>query len=671
MANYNKSFNFRNGVQVDDDNFIVNANGLVGIGTSIPTQILDVHGTTKVTGLVTTTNLAVTGTSNFYSNVDVGTAIKLNSSTGIVSATAFYGDGSNLLNVEQVAVAGWIVNAGSISTTAKVGIGSLIPSSQLDVLGDAKISGITTFTGLVDANGGATIDNIQIGVTGDNEIDTSSGNLTIDSAGGITTIDDNLIVTGSITGNVVGNLTGNIVGNVNSSGVSTFSGGIQSNVTGNVVGNVTGNVTGNVVGNLIGNVDGNLIGNVVGNVNSSGVSTFSGGIQSNVTGNVVGNVTGNVSGNLSGNVNSSGVSTFSGGILGNVTGNVIGNVIGSATSLTSTATVNINNLTVGVTTVSTRLYVEQIGVGTNSPSSDIHLRRSSTSTLQVTSDSAAAIVAVGRSTTLDGNNSALIFGNTAGIYPYSLGGNSLDVVNYGTGNLNAYLDYGTAGVGTGSFNWIYGQDPTNPLMSLTYNGNLGLGVTNSTNKLHVVGTSTITGNAFFGQNINVSGNTNISGNLNILGGGSLSVNLTGNVSGNVNSTVGFSTFNNINVTNNVSSFKSFIGIGTTGSDPSYQFQVSDQFFVSSSGIGIGTNVRLPNIYVSAIDANAVFKSVGIGTTVPQSALSVVGGTIISGVTTSLGGFTSGLFSNPVKITVSGNILTFTVPGVGATSLTLF
>ena len=31
----------------------------------------------------------------------------------------------------------------------------------------------TTFTGLIDGNGGATIDNIQIGVTGDNEIDTS------------------------------------------------------------------------------------------------------------------------------------------------------------------------------------------------------------------------------------------------------------------------------------------------------------------------------------------------------------------------------------------------------------------------------------------------------------------------------------------------------------------
>ena len=41
--------------------------------------------------------------------------------------------------------------------------------------------------------------NIQIGITGDNEIDTSSGNLTIDSAGGTVTIDDNLTVSGNLT----------------------------------------------------------------------------------------------------------------------------------------------------------------------------------------------------------------------------------------------------------------------------------------------------------------------------------------------------------------------------------------------------------------------------------------------------------------------------------------
>ena len=46
---------------------------------------------------------------------------------------------------------------------------------------------------------GADIGNIQIGITGDNEIDTSSGNLTIDSAGGLTTIDDNLSVSGTAT----------------------------------------------------------------------------------------------------------------------------------------------------------------------------------------------------------------------------------------------------------------------------------------------------------------------------------------------------------------------------------------------------------------------------------------------------------------------------------------
>ena len=58
------------------------------------------------------------------------------------------------------------------------------------------VAGIATFQGLLDANAGATIDNIQIGITNDNEIDTATGNLTIDSAGGTTTIDDNLTITG-------------------------------------------------------------------------------------------------------------------------------------------------------------------------------------------------------------------------------------------------------------------------------------------------------------------------------------------------------------------------------------------------------------------------------------------------------------------------------------------
>jgi hypothetical protein len=52
---------------------------------------------------------------------------------------------------------------------------------------------------------GVTADAVQIGITGTNEIDTTSGNLTIDSAGGLVTIDDNLSVTGNatITGDLV------------------------------------------------------------------------------------------------------------------------------------------------------------------------------------------------------------------------------------------------------------------------------------------------------------------------------------------------------------------------------------------------------------------------------------------------------------------------------------
>ena len=61
MASIRKSFSFRNGVQVDEDNFIVNANGLVGIGTSVPSEFLDVRGTAKVVGLTTTNDLFVSG----------------------------------------------------------------------------------------------------------------------------------------------------------------------------------------------------------------------------------------------------------------------------------------------------------------------------------------------------------------------------------------------------------------------------------------------------------------------------------------------------------------------------------------------------------------------------------------------------------------------------------
>ena len=133
MANYRKSFNFRNGVQVDNDNFIVDTNGLVGIGTSIPTELLDVRGTAKVSGVVTTTDLWVTedvyvGGITTTSSLKVGTAVTITG--GIVTATRFSGDGSQLSGLSQAA---WTINSSGLSTSADVGIGTTNPLFKLQI----------------------------------------------------------------------------------------------------------------------------------------------------------------------------------------------------------------------------------------------------------------------------------------------------------------------------------------------------------------------------------------------------------------------------------------------------------------------------------------------------------------------------------------------------------
>jgi hypothetical protein len=56
-------------------------------------------------------------------------------------------------------------------------------------------TGITTGGDI--SSTGVTAGNIQVGITGDNEIDTTSGNLTLDSAGGTVIEDDILQVTGA------------------------------------------------------------------------------------------------------------------------------------------------------------------------------------------------------------------------------------------------------------------------------------------------------------------------------------------------------------------------------------------------------------------------------------------------------------------------------------------
>ena len=615
MANINKSFNFRNGVQVDNDNFVVNANGLVGIGTSIPREFLDVYGTAKITGLVTTTNLAVSGVSTFYSDLKVGSGITLSPSTGAVTAIAFYGNGLTLSNIVGYSTEAWIVNAArtGLSTTLNVGIGTTNPQYSFQV-GQNPSSG-NGFS--VDGSTG----NVKTaGIITANSFDGNGASLTALNA---TNIASGTLNNARLPSNI----------NVGIVTATTFSGSLSGNVTGIASTALSLSGTPNII------------------VGFATATQF------------IGNVTGIASTALS----------LSGSPSITVTNiNAINSGIITAANLVSGIS------SVGVSTISTRLYAESIGVGTNSPASDVHIRRTSTSTLQLTSDSAEAIIAIGRSTALTGNNGALRFGNTSSIYPYS-STKSLDIINYGTGNINNYLDFGTPGIATGNFNWFY---RSNPIMSLTYGGNLGIGFTNPTEKLRVAGVASISGNLFVDQDVKITQNANILGNLTVTGTATI-----GNFDIIINETSGISTFYDINVTN-TAIVNTSIGIGNT--NPLTPIHVGDysqdptnSVIISTSGVGIGTTALYDGCGIYGLGIDALLGVVSIGSSLTPDLpddirLSVKNGSTqlenvkVLGVTTSVNGFTSGIgITNPVKITVSANILTFTVAGVGVTSLRLY
>ena len=99
MANIRKTFNFREGVKVDDSVLVV-AGARVGIGSTIPTKTLDVKGDAIFTGQVSPSTLIVSGVSTF-SDVGIGTEISIESSSGIITASKFYGDASTLSNIQH------------------------------------------------------------------------------------------------------------------------------------------------------------------------------------------------------------------------------------------------------------------------------------------------------------------------------------------------------------------------------------------------------------------------------------------------------------------------------------------------------------------------------------------------------------------------------------------
>ena len=181
----------------DSANLTFDGSTLAVTGSQTVSSDLTVTGNIVANGNVDLGNATgdtITATGRFDSDIVPSTDNARDLGASGLEFKDLYLDGT--ANIDSLVADTADINGGSIDGAT---IGAASPSSIVATTITANSN--VTITGSLDANGGASIDNIQIGVTGDNEIDTASGNLTIDSAGGTVTVDDNLTVSGDLTVN--------------------------------------------------------------------------------------------------------------------------------------------------------------------------------------------------------------------------------------------------------------------------------------------------------------------------------------------------------------------------------------------------------------------------------------------------------------------------------------
>ena len=558
MANIRKSFNFREGVKVDDSVLVV-AGTRVGIGTTVPIKDFDVRGDVGITGLTTTTTLEVTNTSIFFGSVGIGTtnitgpAFANNSTVlnaGIVTAKSFYGDGSTLSNLPTSPFSS--ATFGKYVLSSNIGIGSTNPVYDLQVGNDpesGKGVGIDSTTGNIKTSGIVTASKYY----GDgSNLSGVAGNI-----GGGTTISLDTDIPVSFSSGklqIYHNTSDGIIKERSNSGEIQV---VLESTTDQLSELVQIKGTGGTSANF---------------KPTKGVELFYGNTKRFET--------------TGFGVSISGVCTAT-SFVGNLTGTA--SVASLALALDQGAAYSADNIIGGIGSFGS------VGVGITNPSTDIQI---------VNSDN--AVITLGRSTSSTGNNGAIGFGKTSASFPYS-NSKSLDILNYGTGNINFYLEAGTPGIGTGDFHW-HRRGNYSRLMSLTYGGKLGIGITQPINTLHVVGTSTVTNKAYFGNDVNVVGDVTAQS----ISVQTLSISqLTGNLIGNVNAASGVSTFTQLRATTG-------IGINANATTGLQVNSGGSVFAVDTSG-NVGIRSESPIITgVDALYSDTIVGSVGIGTTLPRS-----------------------------------------------------
>jgi len=586
MANYIKSFNFRNGVQVDNDNFIVNAVGRVGIGTTVPEKLLDVRGNAKVVGHITATDASVSGI------VTVG-SITINGSTGTISATTFSGSAGNFGDQAVVAIStdGFIAGATGLTTTSNLGIGTNSTAFELQVGSNPETStGFGVTSGNVTASGNLKISGIStLGVTTVTNL--TGQQLNVSGVSTITTLkvgtgitaEAGIITATTFDGNLTGDVTGNVTGNLNSSGVST----ITTLKVGTGITAEAGIITATT---FDGNLSGDVTGNVSGNLNSTGVSTITTlKVGTGITAEAGVITATTFDGNAGTATSLSNSRDFS--ITGDLEASVISFDGTSNVSLASTLSNSFNANTTGIITAATIVgsagSFSSIGIQTSAPSADLQIRKASgDATLEVISDTSKASISIGNSVGTGNSSASINYGSTSGFGDFSTS-QSLDIINRDTGYINYFLSSNASD--DSSFVWHKGS--TNQLMSLTKDGNLGIGITNPEHLLSVQGISTFTGNAHFNGNVTIDGTISISAITATLTG-DVTGDVTGNVTGNVFAASGISTFTDVRISDQ-------LGIGTNPHATDYLNicpTVADRFTITSNGrVGIRTDTLINQI----------------------------------------------------------------------------
>jgi len=160
--------------------------GPTGSTTTIPVITIDKYG--RVTAL---TDTSISTTLNISDNQGTPNTDGIS----LASDTLTFAGGTGVDST---------VNAGTNTVTFSIGqaVGTT-DNVTFGTIDGTTITASTGFSGNLTGNvtGNVTAGVIQVGVTATNEIDTSSGNLIIDSAGGTVTVDDDVIISGTLTVN--------------------------------------------------------------------------------------------------------------------------------------------------------------------------------------------------------------------------------------------------------------------------------------------------------------------------------------------------------------------------------------------------------------------------------------------------------------------------------------